>query len=110
MRLETNESDSGGKNVVDESEVNPDDLAAPPKPKHQLGGDQLESDMSVRALLTSYRMFRPIVIMAEADYEPLLKFDLKQGHAKEANYYVLGHYAIVAAWGKCSFESHGCLY
>lgn len=54
-------------------------------------------------------MFRPIVIVAEADYEPLLKFDLKQGHAKEANYYVLGHYAIVAAWGRYSPEGYACL-
>ena len=95
---------------MDESDVIQDELVAlPSKPKHQLGGDQLESDKSIRALLTSYRMFRPIVIMAEADYEPLLKFDLKQGHAKDANYYVLGHYAIVAAWGKGSLESDICL-
>jgi hypothetical protein len=68
--------------------------------RHQLGDDQLESDKSVRALLTAYRMFRPIVILAEADYGPLQEFNLKQGYAEGANYYVLGHYAIVAAWGK----------
>ncbi|CUA74464.1 Melanoma inhibitory activity protein 3 [Rhizoctonia solani] len=84
-------SHGGGKNVMDEGED-------PTKAKHQLGDDQLESDKSVRALLTSYRMFRPIVILAEADYEHLQKFNLKQGYAERASYYVLGHYAIVAAW------------
>ncbi|CAE6407337.1 hypothetical protein BN14_03437 [Rhizoctonia solani AG-1 IB] len=45
-------------------------------------------------------MFRPIVILAEADYGPLQEFNLKQGYAEGANYYVLGHYAIVAAWAE----------
>ncbi|ELU39334.1 hypothetical protein AG1IA_06639 [Rhizoctonia solani AG-1 IA] len=70
------------------------------KVRHQLGDDQLESDKSVRALLTAYRMFRPIVILAEADYGPLQEFNLKQGYTEGANYYVLGHYAIVAAWAE----------
>ncbi|CAE6415976.1 unnamed protein product [Rhizoctonia solani] len=87
-------SHGGGKNVMDEGESDPT------KAKHQLGDDQLESDKSVRALLTSYRMFRPIVILAEADYEHLQKFNLKQGYAEGASYYVLGHYAIVAAWAE----------
>ncbi|CAE6482338.1 unnamed protein product [Rhizoctonia solani] len=87
-------SHGGGKNIMDEGESDPT------KAKHQLGDDQLESDKSVRALLTSYRMFRPIVILAEADYEHLQKFNLKQGYAEGASYYVLGHYAIVAAWAE----------
>ncbi|KAH7339478.1 hypothetical protein B0J17DRAFT_655314 [Rhizoctonia solani] len=87
-------SHGGGKNVMDEGEGDPT------KARHQLGDDQLESDKSVRALLTSYRMFRPIVILAEADYEPLRQFNLKQGYAEGASYYVLGHYAIVAAWAE----------
>ncbi|KAJ1304435.1 hypothetical protein OPQ81_005582 [Rhizoctonia solani] len=87
-------SHGGGKNVMDEGESDPS------KARHQLGDDQLESDKSVRALLTSYRMFRPIVILAEADYEPLQSFNLKQGYAAQASYYVLGHYAIVAAWAE----------
>ncbi|CAE6435471.1 unnamed protein product [Rhizoctonia solani] len=87
-------SHGGGKNVVDEGENDPT------KTRHQLGDDQLESDKSVRALLTSYRMFRPIVILAEADYEPLRKFKLRQGYTEGASYYVLGHYAIVAAWAE----------
>ncbi|KAG8690287.1 hypothetical protein FRC11_012597, partial [Ceratobasidium sp. 423] len=84
----------GGKNIADEGENDPT------KARHQLGDDQLESDKSVRALLTSYRMFRPIVILAEADYEHLQKFNLRQGYTEGASYYVLGHYAIVAAWAE----------
>ncbi|KAG9104084.1 hypothetical protein FRC06_005567 [Ceratobasidium sp. 370] len=91
-------SHGGGKNMMNEDQVQSDDLAA--QSKHQLGDDQLETDSSVRGLLTSYRMFRPIVILAEAGYEHLQKFNLKRGRAKEANYYVLGHYAIVAAWAE----------
>ncbi|KDN38738.1 hypothetical protein RSAG8_09288, partial [Rhizoctonia solani AG-8 WAC10335] len=87
-------SHGGGKNVMDEGESDPT------KARHQLGDDQLESDKSVRALLTSYRMFRPIVILAEADYGHLQKFNLRQGYAEGASYYVLGHYAIVAAWAE----------
>ncbi|KAG8742833.1 hypothetical protein FRC10_000879 [Ceratobasidium sp. 414] len=96
-------SHGGGKNIMNEDQAQLDDLAAPAQSKHQLGDDQLETDSSVRGLLTSYRMFRPIVILAEADYEHLQKFNLKRGRAKEANYYVLGHYAIVAAWGMPPF-------
>ncbi|CAE6431560.1 unnamed protein product [Rhizoctonia solani] len=87
-------SHGGGKNVMDEGDNDPN------KARHQLGDDQLESDKSVRALLTAYRMFRPIVILAEADYGPLWEFNLKQGYTEGANYYVLGHYAIVAVWAE----------
>lgn len=85
--------------MSDEGEKNSSDPASMNKAKHQLGDDQLESDRSIQALLTAYRMFRPIVMLAEADYEHLQKFNLKQGYAEGAGYYVLGHYAIVAAWG-----------
>ncbi|CAE6495846.1 unnamed protein product [Rhizoctonia solani] len=98
-------SHGGGKNVMDEGEGDPT------KARHQLGDDQLESDKSVRALLTSYRMFRPIVILAEADYESLRKFNLKQGYTEGANYYVLGHYAIVAAWAEQEeVMNHGSIH
>ncbi|KAG8716286.1 hypothetical protein FRC08_009665 [Ceratobasidium sp. 394] len=93
-------SHGGGKHMMNEDQVQLDDLTALAQSKHQLGDDQLETDASIRGLLTSYRMFRPIVILAEADYEHLQKFNLKRGLAKEANYYVLGHYAIVAAWAE----------
>ncbi|KAB5595161.1 hypothetical protein CTheo_1449 [Ceratobasidium theobromae] len=87
-------SHGGGKHVSDEGEKNSSDPASMNKAKHQLGDDQLESDRSIQALLTAYRMFRPIVMLAEADYEHLQKFNLKQGYAEGAGYYVLGHYAI----------------
>ncbi|KAF8678112.1 2OG-Fe(II) oxygenase superfamily [Rhizoctonia solani] len=93
-RLIISHGGRGGKNVMDEGENDSS------KVRHQLGDDQLESDKSVRALLTAYRMFRPIVILAEADYGPLQEFNLKQGYTEGANYYVLGHYAIVAAWAE----------
>ncbi|KAG8705378.1 hypothetical protein FRC09_002989 [Ceratobasidium sp. 395] len=93
-------SHGGGKNMANEEQPLPDDLVTAAQSKHQLGDDQLETDSSIRGLLTSYRMFRPIIILAEAGYEHLQRFNLKRGHAREANYYVLGHYAIVAAWAE----------
>ncbi|KAG8766819.1 hypothetical protein FRC12_006629 [Ceratobasidium sp. 428] len=93
-------SHGGGKNMANEEQALPDDLMTAAQSKHQLGDDQLETDGSIRGLLTSYRMFRPVIILAEAGYEHLQRFDLKRGHAREANYYVLGHYAIVAAWAE----------
>lgn len=92
-------SHGGGKNVLDDSDSK-NNPALPNKSRHQLGDDQLESDLSVKALLTAYRMFRPVVVLAEADYEHLQGFNLKQGYARGASYYVLGHYAIVAAWAE----------
>ncbi|KAG9125118.1 hypothetical protein FRC07_008914 [Ceratobasidium sp. 392] len=106
-------SHGGGKHMMNEDQIQPDDLVALAQSKHQLGDDQLETDSSIRGLLTSYRMFRPVVILAEADYEHLQKFNLKRGYAKEANYYVLGHYAIVAAWAEreeISFQGETSLY
>ncbi|QRW08301.1 melanoma inhibitory activity protein 3 [Ceratobasidium sp. AG-Ba] len=93
-------SHGGGKNMINEDQMQPDGSAPIAQSKHQLGDDQLETDASIRGLLRAYRMFRPIVLIAEADYEHLQKFNLKRGYAKDANYYVLGHYAIVAAWGR----------
>ncbi|QRV94074.1 melanoma inhibitory activity protein 3 [Ceratobasidium sp. AG-Ba] len=93
-------SHGGGKNMINEDQMQPDDSTPIAQSKHHLGDDQLETDASIRGLLRAYRMFRPIVLIAEADYEHLQKFNLKRGYAKDANYYVLGHYAIVAAWGK----------
>ncbi|KAF8757133.1 2OG-Fe(II) oxygenase superfamily [Rhizoctonia solani] len=74
-RLIISHGGRGGKNVMDEGENDSS------KVRHQLGDDQLESDKS-------------------ADYGPLQEFNLKQGYTEGANYYVLGHYAIVAAWAE----------
>jgi hypothetical protein len=58
-------------------------------------GDQLEDDISVRALLNNYKGRRPLVLLADDNYR-LFPFDLTAGGY---TYVVLGFYWITHAWG-----------
>ncbi|KAI0266741.1 hypothetical protein BC834DRAFT_823305 [Gloeopeniophorella convolvens] len=59
-------------------------------------GDQLEDDLSVRALLNTYKNRRPLVLLADDSYA-LFPYELKtQGYT----YIVLGFYWITHAWAE----------
>ena len=62
----------------------------------QEASDQLEEDKSVRALLHTYRMKRPVVLLIDDKYE-LFPLDLS---SKGCTYAVLGWYHIAHAWGR----------
>lgn len=59
-------------------------------------GDQLEDDISVRALLNNYKGRRPLVLLADDNYR-LFPFDLTAGGY---TYVVLGFYWITHAWAE----------
>ena len=56
--------------------------------------DQMEDDKSVRALLQTYRMRRPIALLIDDKYK-LFPLDLS---AKGCTYAVLGWYIIARVW------------
>lgn len=58
--------------------------------------DQLEGDKSVRALLNTYTMQRPLALLVDDKYD-LFPFDLA---ANGYTYVVLGFYRIAHAWGE----------
>lgn len=60
--------------------------------------DQHEEDKSVRALLRTYQMKRPLVLIIDDRYA-LFPYDLA---TKGYTYVVLGFYHIAHAWGECS--------
>lgn len=59
--------------------------------------DQHEEDKSVRALLRTYQMKRPLVLIIDDRYA-LFPYDLA---TKGYTYVVLGFYHIAHAWGEC---------
>ncbi|KAI0762103.1 hypothetical protein BD413DRAFT_484945 [Trametes elegans] len=58
--------------------------------------DQRENDKSIRALLRTYQMGRPLVLIIDDQYEPF-PFDLA---SKGVSYAVLGFYHIAHAWAE----------
>lgn len=58
--------------------------------------DQMEDDKSVRALLQTYRMKRPVALLIDDKYK-LFPLDLS---SKGCTYAVLGWYIIARAWGE----------
>lgn len=58
--------------------------------------DQLESDKSVRALLNTHNMQRPVALLVDDKYS-LFPFNLA---ADGYTYVVLGFYRIAHAWGE----------
>ena len=65
-------------------------------PKAHEAADQLEGDKSVRALLNTYEMRRPLALLVDDKYS-LFPFDLAtDGYT----YVVLGFYRIAHAWGE----------
>lgn len=58
--------------------------------------DQREEDKSVRALLRTYQMGRPLVLIIDDRYA-LFPYDLAE---KGYTYVVLGFYHIAHAWGE----------
>ncbi|KAI8993885.1 hypothetical protein BD414DRAFT_480733 [Trametes punicea] len=65
--------------------------------------DQREDDKSVRALLRTYHMKRPVVLIADDRYA-LFPYDLA---AKGYTYVVLGFYHIAHAWAEREPASNG---
>jgi hypothetical protein len=61
----------------------------------QSAADQLAQDKSVRALLSTYRLQRPLVLLIDDRYT-LFPYDLS---TKDVTYAVLGLYTITHAWG-----------
>ena len=61
----------------------------------QLADDQLAQDKSVCALLTTYRLQRPLVLLIDDKYT-LFPYDLS---TKDVTYAVLGLYTITHVWG-----------
>lgn len=64
----------------------------------QVADDQLAQDKSVRALLTTYKLQRPLVLLIDDKYT-LFPFDLS---TKDVTYAVLGLYTIAHVWGQSS--------
>lgn len=63
----------------------------------QVADDQLAQDKSVRALLTTYKLQRPLVLLIDDKYT-LFPFDLS---TKDVTYAVLGLYTIAHVWAEC---------
>lgn len=63
-----------------------------------LASDQLADDKSVRALLRTYQMKKPLVVLVDDKYA-LFPFNLAE---KECTYAILGWYRIAYAWGMLS--------
>jgi hypothetical protein len=61
----------------------------------QSATDQLAQDKSVRALLSTYQLQRPLVLLVDDRYT-LFPYDLS---TKDVTYAVLGLYTITHAWG-----------
>ncbi|KAI0655889.1 hypothetical protein C8Q70DRAFT_922757 [Cubamyces menziesii] len=68
----------------------------------QKAEDQREEDKSVRALLRTYQMKRPLVLLIDDRYA-LFPYDLA---TKGYTYVVLGFYHIVHAWAEREFVSN----
>ena len=71
--------------------------------KLQEASDQEEGDRSVRALLRTYQMKRPIVLIIDDRYA-LFPYDLST--KPDCTYVVLGFYHIAHAWGECIVLCH----
>lgn len=60
--------------------------------------DQLANDISVKALLNTYKERRAVALIIDDNYA-LFPYSLA---SKKCTYAVLGWYRIVKAWGTCS--------
>ena len=64
----------------------------------QSADDQLVQDKSVRALVATYKLKRPLVLLIDDKYT-LFPYDLS---TKDVTYAVLGLYTITHVWGQSS--------
>ena len=61
-----------------------------------MADDQLAQDKSVRALLKTYKLQRPLVLLIDDKYA-LFPYDLS---TQDVTYAVLGLYTITHVWGR----------